>query len=186
MRRLALAAGATALSLLLLAGCSTAEEPDESPTPIATAGIPENPGTNLPEEPSETPTPTPTPTSTSGIPDNGVDPNGLDRDEARETEYLDAIGFSHESPREDGKTYVEVIADGEGTANTRYYYLNIGYEYCAQALEDTVSEPKPLFDRLLADLAKKLDRAVEDPVIQKGYSPVLNMALGTLCAERWQ
>lgn len=174
------------VSVLALVGCSAAEEPTDEPTPRASVSIPENPGTNEPEEPMETPVPEPTPTNTSGIPDNGVDPKSLSRDEGQEEEYLNVIGFSHEAPRANGKTYVEVIADAEGTANTRNYYLNIGYEYCAQALEDTVSEAQPLFNRLLADLAKRLDRAVEDPVIQNGYSPVLNMALGTLCAERWQ
>lgn len=169
-----------------LAGCSGAEEPEEVPTPIATVSIPEGSGTPT-EAPTTTPEPSPTPTNTTGIPDNGVDPNGLNRDEGQETEYLNVIGFSHDSPREvNGKTSVEIIAEGEGTAKTRNYYLNIGYQYCALALEDTVSEPKALFNRLLGDLAKRLDRTVEDPVIQNGYSPVLNMALGTLCPERWQ
>ena len=184
-----IAASVMLLSVLALAGCSGAEEPEESPTPVATVSIPEGSGTNSPTAtPEPTLTPTPEPTEGNGVfPTNGVDPKGLNRDEGRETEYLNVIGFSHDSPREvDGKTSVEIIAETEGNANTRNYYLNIGYEYCSMAMDDLVSDPKQLFNRLLGDLAQRLEHAPDDAVIQNGYSPVLNMALGTLCPERWQ
>lgn len=176
-------------TLFVLGGCSAAEEPEEVPTPIATVGIPEGSGTNAPTTtPTPTVEPTATPTPDIGVfPNNGVDPKGLDRDEGRETEFLNVIGFSHDSPREiDGKTSVEIIAEAEGTQNSRNYFLNIGYEYCSMAMADLVSEPKQLFNTLLGDLSQRLERSADDPVIQNGYSPVLNMALGTLCPERWQ
>lgn len=184
-----IAASIMVLSVLALAGCSGTEEPEESPTPVATVSIPEGSGTNSPTAtPEPTLTPTPEPTEGNGVfPANGVDPKGLNRDEGRETEYLNAIGFSHDSPREvDGKTSVEIIAEAEGNANTRNYYLNIGYEYCSMAMDDLVSDPKQLFNRLLGDLSQRLEYAPDDAVVQNGYSPVLNMALGTLCPERWQ
>lgn len=177
-------------TLFTLAGCSAAEkEPEEVPTPVATVSIPEGSGTDAPTA-TPTPTASPTPEATEGnslFPNNGVDPKGLNRVEEREEQYLNVIGFSHNSPREiDGKTSVEIIADAEGTQNSRNYYLNIGYEYCSMAMADLVSDPKQLFNTLLGDLAQRLERPADDPVIQNGYSPVLNMALGTLCPERWQ
>lgn len=188
MKNLIKAATVLAVAAVLLTGCSMLEgepEPTSTRTPVSgTITMPEGPTGGTPA-PTATATPDPSATA-SPFPLEGVNSQGIERDQAAEAKFLSFVGFGSDVVLDaDGKTPAIIIGEFEDFEPTADYLTNIVYAGCASALADAATPPAEMLQRVINETAEKLGHATADDVMVKGYSVVIANGVSLLCAERF-